>query len=93
MYGLIDLNVAKEIYFHINSFEFFLINFVALYGIILSILGLFLLKRLLIFSNINNYLNLNTFSKINSVYFIRTQNFMKQKTTSAGLRVWSKKNI
>lgn len=93
MYGLIDLNVAKEIYFHINSFEFFLINFVALYGIILSILGLFLLKRLMIFSNINNYLNLNTFSKMNSVYFIRTQNFMKQKTTSAGLRVWSKKKI
>lgn len=93
MYGLIDLNVAKEIYFHINSFEFFLINFVALYGIILSILGLFLLKRILIFSNINNYLNINTFSKMNSVYFLRTQNFIKQKNTSAGLRVWSKKKI
>ena len=45
-FALIDLNIAKEIYFHINSFEFFLINFVVLYGILSSIFGLFLLKKI-----------------------------------------------
>lgn len=89
-YGLIDLNIAKEIYYHFNAFEFFLINFVVLYGIIASILGLFCLRRVLVFATLNSYLNAETLTKMNITYFIRTQNFIKQKTTTAGSRVWYK---
>jgi hypothetical protein len=88
--GLIDLNVAREVYFYSNSFEFFIINFVVFLGIIAAILTAFFIKRILLFSNIGLFLNTDFYSTINSVFFIRNQNFMKQKTTSAGTRVWYK---
>ena len=46
-----DLNLLHEIYFTNNSFEFFLINFFLLYGIISSILMSFLIKRVFNFMN------------------------------------------
>jgi hypothetical protein len=59
-------------------------------GIIAAILTAFFIKRILLFSNIGLFLNTDFYSTINSVFFIRNQNFMKQKTTSAGTRVWYK---
>ena len=50
-----DLNLLHEIYFTSNSFEFFLINFFLLYGIVASILASFLVKRIF---NLLNYSHL-----------------------------------
>jgi hypothetical protein len=86
-----DLNLLREIYFYNNSFEFFLINFMLLYGIITSILICFFIKRVFSFLNINQFLYFNLLDNVNSVFFIRNQNFLKQQSTSTGTRVWIKK--
>jgi len=86
-----DLNLLREIYFYNNSFEFFLINFMLLYGIISSILLCFFIKRIFSFMNVSQFLNYNLLSVINSSYFIRNQNFITQQATSTGTRVWLKK--
>ena len=86
-----DLNLLREIYFYNNSFEFFLINFMLLYGIIASILMCFLIKRLFSFMNAHQLLRYDFLNTVNSAYFIRNQNFLKQQATSTGTRVWLKK--
>ena len=86
-----ELNVLHEIYFTNNSFEFFLINFFLLYGIIASILASFLIKRIFSLLNYHQLMFENFFSKANSTYFVRTQDYLKQQNTSTGSRVWLKK--
>lgn len=86
-----DLNLLREIYFYNNSFEFFLINFMLFYGIITSILLCFLIKRIFSFLNASQLLNYDMLNQVNSTYFIRNQNFLKQQATSSGTRVWLKK--
>ena len=86
-----DLNLLHEIYFTNNSFEFFLINFFLLYGIISSILMSFLIKRIFNFMNYDQLLNYNFLNQARATYFIRNQDYLKQQTTSAGTRVWLKK--
>jgi len=93
-YTITDLNLLREIYFYNNSFEFFLINFMLLYGIISSILLCFLIKRVFSFLNTFQLIRYNLLSTVNSSLFIRNQNFIKQQSTSTGTRVWvKKKNI
>lgn len=89
-YTITDLHMLREVYFYNNGFEFFLINFMLLYGIISSILLCFLLKRVFSFLNLSQYTNLNPLLLINRVFFIRNQNFIKQQSTSTGTRVWLK---
>lgn len=89
--GITELNLLREIYFFNNSFEFFLINFMLLYGLFLSITFTFLIKRvfnILTFSQLNNS---PWIKKIQTFFFIRNQNFIKQQNTSTGTRVWEKK--
>ena len=86
-----DLNLLHEIYFTNNSFEFFLINFFLLYGIIASILLSFLIKRIFNFMNYSQITNYPLLNKIQSTYFIRNQDYIKQQSSSAGTRVWMKK--
>lgn len=86
-----DLNLLREIYFYNNSFEFFLINFMLLYGIIASILMCFLVKRVFGFMNAHQLIRYDFLNTVNSAYFIRNQNFIKQQATSTGTRVWMKK--
>ena len=86
-----DLNLLHEIYFTNNAFEFFLINFFLLYGIVASILMSFLVKRIF---NLMNYSQLNDYDLLKqsrATYFIRNQDYLKQQSTSAGTRVWLKK--
>jgi hypothetical protein len=86
-----DLNLLREIYFYNNSFEFFLINFMLFYGIVSSILLCFLIKRVFSFLNFNQLKNYDMLNQVNSVCFIRNQNFLKQQAMSTGTRVWIKK--
>lgn len=86
-----DLNLLHEIYFTNNSFEFFLINFFLLYGIIASILISFLVKRVF---NLMNYSQLTDYpflAQSRATYFIRNQDYLKQQLTSASARIWQKK--
>ena len=86
-----DLNLLHEIYFTNNSFEFFLINFFLLYGVIASILLSFLVKRIFNFMNISQFQNTSFLQKAHATFFIRNQDYLKQQSTSAGTRVWIKK--
>lgn len=86
-----DLNLLHEIYFTNNSFEFFLINFFLLYGIVASILMSFLVKRIFNFMNFNQLLDYRFLEQAKATYFIRNQDYLKQQSTSAGTRVWLKK--
>lgn len=86
-----DLNLLKEIYFYQNSIEFFVVNFVLLYGIFASVILSFLIKRVFTSLNFTQFKNFKLQKKTNSVFFLRNQNFLKQQYTSSGTRVWSKK--
>ena len=92
-YTITDLNLLREIYFYNNSFGFFLINFMLFYGIFGSINLCFLIKRVFIFLNLSQLKNFNITNEVNSTFFIRNQNFIRQQNTSAGTRVWIKKKI
>jgi magnesium-transporting ATPase (P-type) len=85
-----DLNLLHEIYFVNNSFEFFLINFFLLYGIISSIFLSFLIKRFFNFVNFAQFLDYPVLVHARHTYFIRSQDYIKQQSMSAGLRVWLK---
>jgi hypothetical protein len=86
-----DLNLLREIYFYNNSLGFFLVNFMLFYGIFSSINLCFLIKRVFVFLNFSQLKNLNILQEVNSNFFIRNQNFVKQQNASTGTRVWSKK--
>ena len=86
-----DLNLLHEIYFSNNSFEFFLINFFLLYGIVASILLSFLVKRVFNLLNHSEFTKTLFTDRTNSTYFVRTQDYLKQQRMSAGSRVWLKK--
>lgn len=86
-----DLNLLKEIYFYNNSFEFILINFFILYGLVSSIIFFFLIKKLyvldfLYYLKIKNFLFLN-----NSFFYIRNQNLINQQDEGASLKIINKK--
>ena len=86
-----DLNLLHEIYFTNNAFEFFIINFFLLYGIIGSILLSFLIKRIFNVLNLDQHTNYSLTRQPFATLFIRNQDYLKQQQTSAGTRVWLKK--
>lgn len=82
-----DLNLLHEIYFTNNSFEFFLINFFLLYGIIVSILISFLVKRVFNLMNYSQLMDYPFLAQARTTYFIRNQDYLKQQLTSASSRI------
>lgn len=86
-----NLNLLKEIYFFNNSLEFFVINFMLFYGILISIVLSFSLKSFFNTLLLSQFTNLPLLKTSESVFFIRNQNFVKQQHTSTGTRVWIKK--
>lgn len=85
-----DLNLLHEVYFKNNSFEFFLINFFLLYGVIASILMSFLVKRIFNILNFSQVVNSDFIHQARATYFIRSQDYIKQQSMSAGTRIWLK---
>jgi hypothetical protein len=86
-----DLNLLREIYFYNNAFEFLIINFMLLYGIVASVLLSFLIKRIFTFLQYTQLVNYNLLEYANANFFIRNQNLLKQQGTSTGTRVWLKR--
>lgn len=90
-YAITELHLLREIYFYNNSFIFFLINFMLFYGIFAAIILCFLIRKIFVTLNYSQLKNLNLLNEMNSIFFIRNQNFLRQQNTSAGTRVWIKK--
>lgn len=88
--GSTELLNLREIYFHSTSFEFFLINFIVFYGVITCVLMSIVIKRSLHYSSQSLYKSLTFTTKPYTSYFFRSQNFIKQRKSSASSRVWSK---
>ncbi len=86
------LQLLREVYFFNNSFEFFLINFVLLYGIFLSVILCFNLKKIFTNTTLHQFQSLKLLNHSTTSYFIRQQNFLRQQNTSTGTRVWKKKS-
>jgi hypothetical protein len=77
----------RELYFYNNSLGFFIINFMLFYGIFGAINLCFLIKRVFAFLTFSQLKNFNFLNQINTSFFIRNQNFIKQQNTSTGARV------
>lgn len=92
-YYISMLQLLREIYFYNNSFEFVIVNFMLLYGIIISVILTFLIKIVFVNSTVDQFKKFSVFKKTEAVYFIRQQNFLKQQNTSTGSRIWKKKNF
>lgn len=85
-----ELNIIREIYFYNNSFNFFVINFMLFYGIFGAINLCFSIKRVFSFLSFSQIKNYKLLGEINSSFFIRNQNFIRQQNASTGSRVWVK---
>lgn len=85
-----DLNTLRDTYFLLNSFEFFVVNFSLFFGLIASILMTFIIQRIFAFLNFSQIINMDLLSNADSGFFIRSQNFITQQNTTAGVRSWIK---
>ena len=91
--NITELQLLRELYFYHNSFEFFLINLILFYSIILVINFTFFLKKIFNFFYLIQIKNFHFFKKIKSNNFIRNQNFIKQQNMATGSTVWKKKTF
>lgn len=85
-----DLNLIRDSYFLLNSFEFFLVNFSLLFGLLSSILTCFSIHRIFNFLNYSQICNINSLNYINNNFFIKSQNFTTQQNTPGVLKTWAK---
>ena len=85
-----DLNTLRDTYFLLNSFEFFVVNFSLFFGLIASILMTFIIQRIFAFLNYSQIINMDLLDNADSGFFIRSQNFITQQNTTAGVRSWIK---
>lgn len=86
-----ELNLLKECYFIINSFEFYLINFSLFFGLITAIILCFIVHRIFNFLNYSQIKNIRLLSKMNSSFFIRNQNFVAQSNAPIIVKTWHRK--
>lgn len=80
-----ELNLIRETYFLVSSFEFFLINFSLFYGLITAILLFFYVHRVFNFLNYSQIVNSKILLKMSSGFFIRMQDFVNQSNTIPAL--------
>lgn len=85
-----DLNTLRDTYFLLNSFEFFVVNFSLFFGLIASIVLIFIIQRIFAFLNYGQIINMGLLLNADSGFFIRSQNFITQQNSTAGVRSWIK---
>ena len=85
-----ELNLLRDSYFLLNTFEFFIINFSLFFGLISAILLYFLIQRIFNILNYSQIMDANTLSNIESSFFIRHQNFTNQQNMPQSVRLWKK---
>lgn len=85
-----ELNLLRDSYFILNTFEFFVINFSLFFGLISAILLYFLIQRIFNLLNYSQIVDANTLSNIESSFFIRHQNYTNQQNMPQSVRLWKK---
>jgi hypothetical protein len=85
-----DLNTLRDTYFLLNSFEFFVVNFSLFFGLIATIVLIFIIQRIFAFLNYGQIINMGLLLNADSGFFIRSQNFITQQNSTAGVRSWIK---
>ena len=85
-----ELNLLRDSYFILNSFEFFVVNFSLLFGLLASILLCFIIHRVFNYLNYSQIVNINILSSIDTNFFIKSQNFITQQNTPGVVKVWAK---
>ena len=76
-----ELNTLRDTYFLLNSFEFYLVNFSLLFGLLAAILMCFFIHRVFIFLNYSQIINFKLLNSMSSSFIIRNQNFINQQNT------------
>ena len=85
-----ELNLLRDSYFVLNTFEFFIINFSLFFGLISAILLYFIIQRIFNILNFSQIMDANTLSNIESSFFIRHQNYINQQNMPQSVRIWKK---
>ncbi len=85
-----DLNTLRDAYFCLNGFEFFIVNFSLLFGLLASILICFLIQRIFNYLNYSQIINYRVLHANSSGFTIRNQNFTTQQSMFSGVNQWSK---
>ena len=85
-----DLNTLRDSYFLLNSFEFYLVNFSLLFGLLAAILMCFLIHRIFNFLNYSQIVNYRLVQSSASSFIIRNQNFITQQNTFGTVQQWSR---
>jgi len=82
-----ELNLLKDSYFLLNSFEFFIVNFSLLFGLLSAILLCFMIHRVFNILNFSQITNLNILKYTDTNFFIKSQNFITQQNTAGVVKV------
>ena len=85
-----DLNTLRDTYFCLNGFEFFVVNFSLLFGLLAAILICFLIQRVFNFLNYSQIINYRLLHSNTSGFIIRNQNFTTQQSMFSSINQWSK---
>jgi len=85
-----ELNTLRDTYFLLNSFEFYLVNFSLLFGLLAAILMCFFIHRVFNFLNYSQIINFKLLNSMSSSFIIRNQNFINQQNTFGSVQQWSK---
>lgn len=86
-YEVTELNLLKNSYFLVNSFEFFIVNYSLFFGLLTAILMCFMVQRIFNFLNYSQIVNLKLLSNLDTNFFIRTQNFISQQNTPGVVKI------
>lgn len=85
-----DLNTLRDTYFCLNGFEFFIVNFSLLFGLLAAILICFLIQRVFNYLNYSQIINYRLLHSNTSGFIIRNQNFTTQQSMFSSINQWSK---
>ncbi len=85
-----DMQLYKEIYFHLNNFEFFIVSIGIYFGIITSLVIFNLINKSILKNNLTLVNNIKKYNRANSTYFSKYQDIIKQIYLPATTRIWSK---
>ena len=85
-----DLNTLRDTYFCLNGFEFFIVNFSLLFGLLAAILICFLIQRVFNYLNYSQIINYRLLHSNTSGFIIRNQNFTTQQSMFSSIKQWSK---
>jgi len=86
-YEVTELNILREAYFMLNTFEFFSVNFGLLFGLVAAILMYFLIQRIFSYLNYSQAKEVKTLDSSQSSFFIRSQSFISQQNMPQVVRV------